>query len=68
MSWGQLLKVSFVLGLALYVTFIVTGFLLSFVMPFLPLGFLGALAGLVNIVITIVAMGLVGAVVLKYIH
>ena len=68
MSWGQLLKVSFVLGLALYVTFIVTGFLLSFLMPFIPLGFFGALAGLLNIVITIVAMGLVGAVVLKYIH
>jgi len=68
MSWGTLLKTSFILGLALYVTFIVTGFLLSFVMPFIPLGFLGALAGLLNIVITIVAMGLVGAVVLKYIH
>jgi len=68
MSWLKLLKTSFILGLALYVTFIVTGFLLSFVMPFIPLGFLGALAGLLNIVITIVAMGLVGAVVLKYIH
>lgn len=68
MSWTKLLKVSFILGLALYVTFIVTGFLLSFVMPFLPLEYLGVLAGLVNVVITIVAMGLVGAVVLKYIH
>lgn len=68
MSYSNLLKVSFVLGLALYVTFILTGFLLGFAMPFLPLGILGAFAGLVNIVITIFAMGLVGAVVLKYIH
>ena len=67
MSWIQLLKVSFVLGLALYLTFIITGFLLGFILPFLPLSFLGVLAGLVNIVITIVAMGLVGAVVLKYV-
>ena len=68
MSWFKLFKVSFILGLALYVTIVVTGFLLGFVMPFIPLGFLGAFAGLINIVITIVAMGLVGAVVLKYIH
>jgi len=68
MSWFKLFKVSFVLGLALYITFIVTGFLLGFVMPYIPLGVLGPVAGLVNIVITIVAMGLVGAVVLKYIH
>lgn len=68
MSWLKLFKVSFVLGLALYITFIVTGILLAFILPYLPLGFLGPIAGLVNIVITIVAMGLVGAVVLKYIH
>ncbi len=68
MSYAKLLKVSFILGLALYVTFIVTGYLLGFVMQFIPLGILGGFAGLVNILITIVAMGLVGAVILKYIH
>ena len=68
MGWGQLLKVSFILGLALYVTLILTSFGLGFVMPFIPLGFLGGFAGLFEIVITIVAMGLVGAVVLRYIH
>lgn len=68
MAWGKLLKVSFILGLALYITLILTSFGLSFVMPFIPLGFLGGFAGLVEIVITIVAMGLVGAVVLRYVH
>ena len=68
MSWLKLFKVSFVLGLALYITFIVTGLMLAAVMPFIPLAFLGTLAGLVSIVITITAMGLVGAVVLKYVH
>lgn len=68
MTYGKLLKVSFILGLALYITFIVTGLILAAVMPFIPLAFLGALGGLVNIVITITAMGLVGAVVLKYVH
>ena len=68
MSWFKLFKVSFVLGLALYITFIVTGLILSSVMPFIPLSFLGTFAGLVDIVITITAMGLVGAVVLKYVH
>lgn len=68
MAWGKLLKVSFILGLALYITLILTGLLLSIVLPFIPLGFLGGFAGLIEIVITIVAMGLVGAVVLKYIH
>jgi len=68
MTYGNLLKVSFILGLALYITFIVTGLILVSVMPFIPLGILGSFAGLVNIVITITAMGLVGAVVLKYVH
>ena len=68
MGWGNLLKVSFILGLALYVTLILTSLGLGFVMPFLPLAFLGAWASLFEIIITIVAMGLVGAVVLRYIH
>ena len=68
MGWGQLLKVSFILGLALYITLILTSLGLSFVMPFIPLGFLGAFAGLIEIILTIVAMGLVGAVVLRYVH
>jgi hypothetical protein len=68
MAWGKILKVSFILGLALYITFILTAMLLSIFMPFIPLGYLGVFSGLVEIVITIVAMGLVGAVVLKYIH
>jgi len=68
MAWGKLLKVSFVLGLALYITYILTAIGLGIFMPFLPLAFLGAFATLVEIVITIVAMGLVGAVILRYIH
>ena len=68
MAYGKLLKVSFILGLALYITFILTALGLGFIMPFIPLGFLGAFAGLVDIVITIVAMGLVGAVVLRYVR
>ena len=68
MTYGNLLKVSFVLGLALYITFIVTGLILAAVMPFIPLGILGPLSGLVSIAITIIAMGLVGAVVLRYVH
>lgn len=68
MTYGKLLKVSFILGLALYITFIVTALILAAVLPFIPLAFLGTLAGLVNIIITITAMGLVGAVVLKYVH
>ena len=67
MAWGQLLKNSFILGLALYITYILTALGLGLIMPFIPLGFLGAFAGLVDIVITIVAMGLVGAVVLRYV-
>jgi len=68
MAWGKLLKVSFVLGLALYITYILTAIGLGIVMPFLPLAFLGAFVTLVEIIITIIAMGLVGAVVLRYIH
>ena len=68
MGYGKLLKVSFILGLALYITFILTSLALGIVMPFIPLGFLGAFAGLIDIVLTIVAMGLIGAVVLKFIH
>ena len=68
MSWFKLFKVSFILGLALYITVILTGMALGFLMPFIPLGLLGGFSGLVSIIITIVAMGLVGAVVLKYIH
>jgi ABC-type Co2+ transport system permease subunit len=67
MAWIQLLKVSFILGLALYITYILTAIALSFVMPFLPLGFLGVWATLVEIILTIIAMGLVGAVVLRYV-
>lgn len=68
MAWGKLLKVSFILGLALYITFILTSLLLGLILPILPMGALGAFQGLIEIVMTIVAMGLVGAVVLKYIH
>lgn len=68
MTYGKLLKVSFILGLALYITFIVTGLILAAVLPFIPLGILGPLAGLVSILLTIIAMGFVGAVVLKYVH
>lgn len=68
MSYAKLFKVSAILGIALYITFIVTGMLLAAVMPFVPLSFLGTLGSLVYMVIQIVAMGLVGAVVLKYIH
>jgi len=68
MAWGKLLKVSFVLGLALYITYILTAIGLGIVMSFLPLAFLGAFVTLVEIIITIIAMGLVGAVVLRYIH
>ena len=68
MGWIPLLKVAFILGLALYITFILTALGLGLIMPFIPLGFLGAFAGLVDIVITIVAMGLVGAVVLRYVR
>ena len=67
MAWIPLLKVAFILGLALYITYVLTALGLSFFMPFIPLGFLGAFAGLVDIVITIVAMGLVGAVVLRFV-
>lgn len=68
MSWFKLLRVSFVLGLALYITLIVTNMILAALMPFVPLSFLGTFGSLANMIITIVAMGLVGAVVLKYIH
>jgi len=67
MAWGKLLKISFILGLALYVTFVLVALGLSFIMPFIPLGFLGPFAGLVDIVITILAMGLVGGVVLRFV-
>lgn len=67
MAWGQILKLAFILGLALYITYILTALGLGLIMPFIPLGFLGAFAGLVDIVITIVAMGLVGAVVLRFV-
>lgn len=67
MAWGQLLKVGFILGLALYITYVLTALGLSFIMPFIPLGFLGAFAGLVDIIITILAMGLVGGVVLRFV-
>ena len=67
MAWGQILKLAFILGLALYITYILTALALSLFMPFIPLGFLGVFAGLVDIVITIVAMGLVGAVVLRFV-
>ena len=68
MSWIKLLRVSFILGLALYITVIVTNMGLVAIMPFVPLSFLGTFASLAYMIITIVAMGLVGAVVLKYIH
>jgi hypothetical protein len=68
MAWIPLLKVAFILGLALYITYILTAIGLSFIMPFLPLAFLGVFASLVEIIITIVMMGLVGAVVLRYVH
>jgi len=67
MAYGKLLKVSFILGLALYVTFVLTSLALGLVMPFIPLGFLGDFAGLIDIVITITAMGIVGGVVLRYV-
>lgn len=67
MAWGKLLKVSFILGLALYITYIVVAILLSIFMPFLPLAFLGDWRTLVEIIITIIMMGLVGAVVLRYV-
>lgn len=62
------MKVGFILGLALYITYILTALALGFVMPFLPLQMLGDFASLVNIVITILAMGIVGGVVLRYVR
>lgn len=68
MAWIPLLKVAFILGVALYITYILTAIGLGFIMPFLPLAFLGVFVTLVEMIITIIAMGLVGAVVLRYIH
>ena len=67
MAWIPLLKVAFILGLALYITYVLTAQGLGLIMPFIPLGMLGPFSGLIDIVITIVAMGLVGAVVLRFV-
>ena len=67
MSWVKLLKTGFILGIALYVTFILAGLGLGLILPFLPLAMLGAVGGIVYIVLQILSMGLVGAIVLKYI-
>lgn len=67
MAYGKLLKVSLILGLALYITYILTSIALGIVMPLLPLAFLGVFSSLVEIVITILAMGLIGAVVLRFV-
>lgn len=65
---GRLVKVAFILGLALYITYILTSIGLGIVLPLLPLGFLGMFQGLVEIILTILAMGLVGGVVLRFVH
>lgn len=67
MAWGPFLRISLILGIALYVTYVLTAIALGFVMPFLPLEMLGVFAGLVDVVLTILAMGIVGGLVLRYV-
>jgi len=67
MAWGPFLKISLILGIALYITYVLTSIALGFVMSFLPLQMLGVFAGLIDIVLTILAMGIVGGFVLRYV-
>lgn len=61
------MKISLILGIALYITYVLTSIALGFVMSFLPLQMLGVFAGLIDIVLTILAMGIVGGFVLRYV-
>ena len=65
---GQAVKIAAILGLALYITYVLTALGLGFIMPFVPLGLLGPFAGLISIIITILAMGTVGGVVLRFVR
>ena len=61
------MRISLILGITLYITYVLTSIALGFVMPFFPLQMLGVFAGLVDIVLTILAMGIVGGFVLRYV-
>ena len=66
---GKLLAKGFMLGLAIFVTYIVSGFGLGIIFSIIPiLSFAGDFDWLVGLFLQILAMGLVGAVVFKYIH
>ena len=68
MSLAALAK-GFTLGIAIFLTYVISGFLLGIVFGIIPiLSFFGDFAWLVSLILQILSMGLVGAVVFKFIH
>ncbi len=59
-------KKGFMIGLVLFITFILSNMLTGFILPFLPLGALGPIGGFVGFGIQIFIMGIVGTYTLKY--
>lgn len=70
MAVSKVASTAFILGLALYITYILTGWIFSLVAPFISplLGFTGPLAPWILIAVQILLMGLVAGFILKYIH
>lgn len=66
MSWTSLLWKAFVLGIGLFITFFISGFIGGLFIGFLPLGFLGGFEVYVYWGIQIIIMGLVALGILKY--
>lgn len=69
MGAEKLAATAFILGLALYITYILSSWIFGFVAPFLSpiLGFFGPLAPWIMIALQIMMMGLVAGFILKYV-